>query len=171
MESSGFSLRVVDTESLARIARTLFAEYAALPHTVGRWPTAAADIAALPTPYVRPAGMLLVAVGAEDAAVPTEATALGCGALAAQDPPTVAEIKRLYVRPTARKRGIGETLTRVLIDWAGTLGYTRVRLDTAPELHEAIALYHRLGFTPIAPYRPGLLPDALCFERPVKLDV
>ena len=168
MESSPITLRVVDAEPLARIARVLFSEYAALPHTVGRWPTAAADIAALPAPYVRPAGVLLIAVPVADAAAPIEAAALGCGALAAQDPPGIAEIKRLYVRPTARKHGIGEALMRALIDWADTLGYTRVRLDTAPQLQPAIALYGRLGFTPIGPYRAGLLADALCFERAVR---
>ena len=168
MESSGIVLRVVDTEPLARIARVLFSEYSALPHTVGRWPTAAADIAALPTPYIRPAGVLLIAVSSEHAATPTEATALGCGALGAQEPPRIAELKRLYIRPAARKRGIGEAIMRALIGWADTLGYTRVRLDTAPELQSASRMYDRLGFTPIGPYRAGLLPDALCFERGVR---
>ncbi|MFN2602880.1 MAG: GNAT family N-acetyltransferase [Gemmatimonadaceae bacterium] len=140
-------------------------EYAALPHTTGRWPTAVGDIVALPAPYVLPAGVLLIALADERSDPPPE-TALGCGALISREP-AVAEIKRVYVRPHARRRGIGEAITRELISWAGTLGFERVRLDTAPELLAARALYAQLGFYPIPHYRAGLLPDALCFERAV----
>jgi putative acetyltransferase len=142
-------------------------EYAALPHTTGRWPTVAVDIAALPAPYVLPAGVLLIALADERSEPPPE-MALGCGALIAQEPPAVAEIKRVYVRPHARRRGIGEAITRELISWADTLGFERVRLDTAPELLAARALYTQLGFYSIPHYRAGLLPDALCFERAVR---
>src|SRR5438270_9949990 len=103
-ESHRVSLRVVDSPALAHIARILVAEYAALPHTAGRWPSAAADIAALPKPYVLPTGVLLVALDAEHPGPPSEA-AVGCGALLALDEPAVAEIKRVYVRPHARRRG------------------------------------------------------------------
>lgn len=169
VETSRFSLLVADTPPLVHIARTLVSEYAALPHTVGRWPTAAADIAALPTPYVPPTGVLLVALDAEYTGAPSEPVALGCGALVALDTPAVGEIKRVYVRPSARRRGLGEAITRALLQWADTLGFTRVRLDTAPELLAARRLYERLGFTPIPPYKDGLLPDALCFERSVRV--
>ncbi|MFL5560793.1 MAG: GNAT family N-acetyltransferase [Gemmatimonadaceae bacterium] len=147
----------------------MVAEYAALPHNAGRWPTPAADIAALPTPYVRPMGVLLVALEAANVAVPTPESALGCGALGAVQHPHVAELKRIYVRPHARGRGIGKAIMVALIEWADSLGFERVRLDTAPELTAALALYRQLGFTPIPPYREGLLPDALCFDRAVRL--
>ncbi|MFN7915469.1 MAG: GNAT family N-acetyltransferase [Vicinamibacterales bacterium] len=142
---------------LVEQARMLVREYAALPHTPGRWPTAAAEIAALPHPYVPPMGALLLASA--------EGECLGCGALLGLDEAGCAEIKRVYVRPDARGRGVGELITRGLMVEAGRLGYAVVRLDTAPELTAAQALYRRLGFVPIPPYRGGLLPDALCFER------
>lgn len=164
-----FELHVAATPALVHVARTLVAEYAALPHTVGRWTTAAADIAALPAPYVPPKGVLLVALEPRHAAAPTAELGLGCGALGALPTPGVAELKRIYVRPHARRRGLGEAITLALIDWAGSLGYERVRLDTAPELTAAITLYERLGFTPIPPYRDGLLPDAVCLERTVRV--
>ncbi|MCC7053206.1 MAG: GNAT family N-acetyltransferase [Gemmatimonadaceae bacterium] len=141
---------------LLAVARALVAEYAALPHTVGRWSNAAADIAALPQPFVAPRGALLVALD--------DGGALGCGALRHFEPGIV-EIKRMYVRPAARGRGVGEALLRALLHRAAHLGYDRVRLDTAPELLAARALYGRLGFEPIPHYQPGLLPDTLCFER------
>lgn len=145
---------------LVELARTLVREYAALPHTAGRWPTADTEIAALPRPYLYPRGVLLVSVDGDDA--------WGCGALLALDTPGHAEIKRVYVRPAARGRGVGEAITRGLLAEAQELGFTTVRLDTAPELTAAQALYRRLGFVPIPHYRKGLLADALCFERAVR---
>jgi ribosomal protein S18 acetylase RimI-like enzyme len=164
-----FTLRIADTPALVGLARTLMTEYSRLPHTNGRWTTAPADIAALPHPYVAPSGVLLVALrsGAE---APDDAAALGCGGLLALDTPGDAEIKRVYVRPSARGEGIGEALTRELMHFAVRLGFTRVRLDTAPELTTAIRLYERLGFKHIAPYKAGLLPDAVCMERSVPCD-
>ena len=137
---------------------TLMREYAALPHVAGRWLTVEQDLAALPHPFVAPSGALLLAT---DGVQP-----LGCGGLVALSP-GVGEIKRVYVRPVARGRGVGEALTVTLLAEAKRLGFHRVRLDTAPELVAAQALYSRLGFVRIPPYRDGLLTDAVCFERPV----
>jgi ribosomal protein S18 acetylase RimI-like enzyme len=164
-------LRVADSPELVTIARTLMAEYAALPHTTGRWTTAAADIAALPAPYISPSGVLLVAMRSGSDAVADDASALGCGGLVALEIPGDAEIKRLYVRPSARGRGVGEALTRELMRFAEILGFRRVRLDTAPELRGAIRLYERLGFTHILPYKSGLLSDAVCMERSLPFGV
>jgi putative acetyltransferase len=148
-----------DPASYVAMARTLLGEYAAMPHTIGRWANAAADIAALPHPYVPPLGAFLIAF---DGGRP-----VGCGALQPFDVPVTGELKRIYVRPDARGKGIGRLLTESLIQRAATLGYTRLVLDTAPELSTARALYAELGFVGIPHYRDGLLPDTLCFERAV----
>lgn len=131
------------------------AEYAVLPHTAGRWPTMPEDLAMLPRPFVAPAGLLWLASSGD--------AALGCGALL-QLEAGVGELKRMYVRPTARGRGVGAALLGELLARARSLGFGRLRLDTAPELLEAQSLYRRFGFAPIPQYRSGLLPDALCFE-------
>lgn len=146
---------------LVEQARTLVREYAALPHTAGRWPTASAEIAALPRPYLHPRGAFLVATDGDKAC--------GCGAMLALKTAGHVEIKRVYVRPAARGRGVGEEITLALLAEADALGFRTIRLDTAPELVAAQALYRRLGFVPIPHYRDGLLPDALCFERAVRL--
>lgn len=138
-------------------ARELMREYAALPHAISRWTTAADDINALPGPFAPPGGLLLVA---EDDAGPH-----GCGAIRLMaDHPGAAEIKRVYVRERARGRGIGELLMRALMSHALQVSCNRVLLDTAPELAAARALYHRLGFRPIPLYSTSLAPDVICYE-------
>ena len=59
---------------------------------------------------------------------------------------SVAELKRLYVRPAFRRFGIGRALTLKIIEEARAAGYRTLQLDTQPFLPEAIRLYHSLGF-------------------------
>ena len=65
---------------------------------------------------------------------------------------TVAEMKRLYVRPEARGRGLARRLIARLCDEARRLNYTEVSLDTLPKMGEAQALYETYGFVDIQPY-------------------
>lgn len=151
-----FAVPAEGDSALLAMARELVGEYAIMPHTIPRWLNAATDIAALPRPFVPPLGALLVARIGDDA--------VGCGALLAYEPPVIAEIKRVYVRPSARGQGVGEVIMRALLSEAAARGFARVRLDTAPELHAAQALYLRLGFEPIPQYRDSQLPGDVCFE-------
>jgi GNAT superfamily N-acetyltransferase len=66
--------------------------------------------------------------------------------------PGVAEIKRLYVRPTYRGAKLGATILQRLLADARGFGYERVRLDTAPFMHVAHKLYEAAGFADCAPY-------------------
>jgi GNAT superfamily N-acetyltransferase len=64
----------------------------------------------------------------------------------------VAEIKRMYVRPAARSRGVARGLLQALEDEARTLGYTAVRLDTGPKQEHGLALYRSAGYLDVPPY-------------------
>jgi GNAT superfamily N-acetyltransferase len=64
----------------------------------------------------------------------------------------VAEIKRLYVRPTARGSGFGRALLAQLLDDARRLAFDLVRLESAAFMGEAHALYRSFGFQEVEPY-------------------
>jgi ribosomal protein S18 acetylase RimI-like enzyme len=64
----------------------------------------------------------------------------------------VAEIKRMYVRPEARSRGVAAALLRTLEEAAAAMGYERTRLDTGPKQVTAQRLYRAAGYAEIAPY-------------------
>jgi putative acetyltransferase len=74
--------------------------------------------------------------------------ALGCGALRSLGEPVV-EIKRMYVRPDARGRGVGVAILAALEREAVALGFRVVRLETGPLQPEAIGLYARAGYREI----------------------
>jgi GNAT superfamily N-acetyltransferase len=64
----------------------------------------------------------------------------------------VAEIKRMFVRPSARSRGVARALLEALEQTARELGYERIRLDTGPKQVHGLALYRSAGYVDVPPY-------------------
>lgn len=75
--------------------------------------------------------------------------------------PGIGELKRLYVRPSARGLGIGPALVARLLADADAFGLKTLRLDTAPFMHAAHKLYAAAGFVDRGPYPEAEVPAAL----------
>jgi len=94
--------------------------------------------------------------------------AVGCGAFRplSEDQDHVAEIKRMYVEPTMRRRGISRSILSELEKLARNCGYTVIRLETGLRQPSAIRLYETSGYHRIEPfgrYRDD--PLSVCFEK------
>jgi len=85
----------------------------------------------------------------------------GCGGVAFAD--GLAEVKRMYVRPDARGRGVARAMLARLEDEARGRGVTRLVLETGDVQHAAIRLYERAGFTRCAAFGEytTMAPDAI----------
>lgn len=142
-------LMQADRPELVATARELFHEYAEAIGTDLEYQGFAAELAALPAPYVPPNGVLLIAqIGADVA---------GCVGLRPLDN-HMGEMKRLYVRPAYRSCGLGKRFVEAVIHAARQNNYSELRLDTLPSMASAQALYHQLGFVEIPPYNDKHLP-------------
>jgi GNAT superfamily N-acetyltransferase len=94
---------------------------------------------------------------------------VGCGALRPMyHDTTIAEIKRMYVRPAARGKGISRQILAKLEALAAENGYSAVQLETGTLQHEAIGLYESSGFGRIPCYGPYVDdPMSICYGKRV----
>jgi ribosomal protein S18 acetylase RimI-like enzyme len=151
-------LTLKQAESPAQIAqaRELFLEYAKSLGFSLCFQRFDQELAGLPGDYAPPDGRLLLAEYRGQLA--------GCIGLHKLDP-EICEMKRLYLRPQLRGRGVGRALAEAVIAEARAIGYKKMRLDTVePVMPNAVALYRRLGFIEIDPYRPNPIAGALYME-------
>ena len=138
------SIGPVETDADLHVAMSLFDAYAAsLPISLG-YQDFAAELASLPGKYAPPGGSLLLARAAGEV--------LGCVGLRPLPDPGCCEMKRLYLRPEGRGRGIGRELAYAVIESARNIGYRELRLDTLASMTGAIRLYEQTGFRRIEPY-------------------
>lgn len=133
--------------------RQLFREYADWLAVDLDFQDFEAELAALPGKYAPPTGIALLAERADN-------LTLGCVAMRPLNDETC-EMKRLYLRPEARGTGLGRKLAAHVIEAARQAGYRRMVLDTLDHMEDALRLYDRLGFRPIAPYYHNPIPGAV----------
>ncbi len=126
------------------IVRKLFEEYAASLDIDLCFQDFGHELETLPGAYAAPDGAVIVAFSGGEPA--------GCVALRRFEK-TVCEMKRLYVKPEHRGKGVGRSLAQAVIERAREIGYASMKLDTLRSMTEANALYVSLGFTECAPYR------------------
>jgi len=92
---------------------------------------------------------------------------VGCGAMKVFEKDSM-EIKRMYVLPECRKKGIAARVLLELEQWASELFFNRCVLETGKKQPEAIALYMKNGYTTIANYGQYIgVDNSVCFEKKV----
>ncbi len=151
-------MNIVQAQSAEHIdrARELFEEYAAWLGINLCFQNFEKELAKLPGEYVPPTGRLFLAFEGDQTSGCVALRGLGNGAC---------EIKRLYVRPDFRGKGLGRELTEAVIDAAAELGYERMLLDTLPgKMDRAIAMYRSLGFREIEAYYHNPVAGATFME-------
>jgi len=152
------ALSFTQAESPPQIAqaRELFLEYAQSLGFSLCFQSFDKELASLPGDYAPPEGRLLLAE--------YEGQLAGCVALHKLDA-EICEMKRLYLRPQFRGKGLGRLVADRIISEARQVGYKRIRLDTVePVMKDAVAMYRRLGFREIAPYCDNPIAGALYME-------
>ena len=110
------------------------------------------ELAHLEVKYGAPDGRLYILM--EDGAV------LGCVGLR-RISDADCELKRLYLRPTARGRGLSRLLMDRVVADARAIGYSRMLLDTLPFLRAARGLYREYGFEEIERYNDSPMDDSI----------
>jgi putative acetyltransferase len=152
---AAFVVREVrEGRDVAEVRRLVFAHADARAATPGV-EYMRADAERMPGPYVAPGGGLWLALVGD--------VGVGCVALRPLDDGT-AEVKRMFVDAAWRGHGVGRALLETLIAGARARGYATLRLGTLDDMKAAQALYHSLGFRPIARYRPDELIDTRFYE-------
>ncbi len=152
----GFAFAQAETPAQIAQARELFLEYAQSLGFSLCFQNFDQELASLPGGYAPPEGRLLLAE--------YEGQVAGCVALHRLEP-GVCEMKRLYLRPQLRGKGLGRALADHIIAEARQIGYQRMRLDTVePVMKDAVAMYRRLGFREIDPYCTNPIAGALYME-------
>lgn len=110
------------------------------------------EIAHLETKYGLPEGRLYLAYW--------EGKPAGCIGLRKLDEKNC-EMKRLYVRPAFRGKGVGGRLVRQIIADAGEAGYSHMLLDTLPFLESAVGMYRKYGFYEIPSYNDSPMDTSI----------
>jgi len=152
-------LLIANNEKEFEAASTLFREYAAWLNIDLGFQNFEKELEALKQMY-NPAdgGIILVKLNEEF---------IGCVAIR-RISETVAELKRMYVKPAHQQKGVGQILLDKALKLATDLGYKAVRLDTLNHMLPAMSLYLKNGFAEIPAYYHNPNHSAVYFEKSLK---
>lgn len=148
---------IVEAQTAEQIAtiRELFREYADSLGVDLCFQDFEQELATLPGKYAPPEGRLYLAL--------EDGKAAGCAGLRKIGRET-GELKRVFVRPAFRGKGIGRRLVLAVVEAGRKNAYRRLRLDTLPSMKRALELYRAMGFKPIEAYHQNPVPNAEFLE-------
>ncbi len=153
-----WSVREARFPDEVEIVRALFREYEAQVGESLCFQGFEEELETLPGKYRGPKGIIVLAF--------LDKQPVGCAALRPLQP-RVCEMKRLYVQPAARGRGIARALVRRLFREARGMNYKTMKLDTLERMEGAVALYESMGFVRTEPYVENPFSDAVFMERQI----
>ncbi|MYA95850.1 MAG: GNAT family N-acetyltransferase [Nitrospinae bacterium] len=146
---------IAQTEDDYREAGTLLREYEAALGIDLCFQNFPEELQSLERMYGPPGGRFLL--------LRVEERTAGCVALE-DSGGKICEMKRLYVRPEFRGKGLGRKCAEEVVQIAREMGYAALRLHTLPSMRAAIALYRSMGFAEIAPYDETPVEGVLFME-------
>jgi len=151
-----FKIITVNTEVEYAEASSLFKEYAEWLNIDLSFQNFEEELLQLKEMYSAPTGDIFL--------LQQENEFIGCVAIRKKEE-GIAELKRMYIKPTTRKSGGGTLLLEKALADATLLGYKLIRLDTLANMTPAINLYKKHGFYEIAPYYFNPEKNAVFFEK------
>jgi putative acetyltransferase len=153
LERSGpLLVRIAESPSDLAAVRELWREYWKSIDLPDDFQGFGEELKGLPGVYAADGGVLLIGS--------IEAQPAGTIALRRLDD-RAGEVKRLYLRPAFRGKGLGRHLLEQVIERARAIGYEALYADTLPSLTDALSLYARLGFERVGPYSTNPTPGAV----------
>ncbi|KAG8631202.1 hypothetical protein KVT40_000342 [Elsinoe batatas] len=158
--SPTFTIHPATTPTQIAQARTLIEAYANWLDLDLTFQSFSSELSSLPGSYAPPSGRLLLAFTISDEAIGV----IGLRRLPSSKSGKEAELKRLYVLPSARGSGAGRALVEAAIDAARKEGYEKLRLDTLGHMMGAIGLYESFGFKQVEAYYETPLEGTVFLE-------
>ncbi len=150
------SFHMASTSQQFKTARLLFEEYATALNVDLCFQGFDEELKTLHVQYNLPKGCLVI--------VHENEKVIGCAAIREFEN-TTCELKRMYLKPECRGKSIGKKLLQHMIDKAKELGYLTMRLDTLPQMKEALQLYRKFGFCEIDSYRFNPVEGTVYMEK------
>jgi GNAT superfamily N-acetyltransferase len=150
---------LVQTPDQFKAAALLFNEYALTLNISLAFQHFDEELLALHEMYRAPSGGIILALDAHQY--------VGCVAIRKINAQQ-GELKRMYVKPTHRNKGIGKQLLEAATQLAKDCGYQYLKLDTLNYMHDAIAIYKNAGFYEVKAYYYNPEPTAVYFEKQLK---
>ena len=94
---------------------------------------------------------------------------VGCGAIKEYEPGCM-EVKRMFVPPALRGKGLASLVLNELETWAAELGYEKCILETGDTMKDAIALYQKNGYQSIPNYGQYVeVASSVCFGKKLRV--